>query len=70
MLFTDGLYEVEDATGALFNEEQLRATASRHAALEPEKFFDRVLRDIRKYSQRDTFEDDVCVVGMQIRRTD
>jgi serine phosphatase RsbU (regulator of sigma subunit) len=70
MLFTDGLYEVEDATGALFNEEQLRATVSRHAALVPEEFFDRVLSDIRKYSQSGTFADDVCVVGMQILRTD
>jgi sigma-B regulation protein RsbU (phosphoserine phosphatase) len=70
MLFTDGLYEVEDATGALFSEEQLRATASRHAALAPEEFFDRVLGDIREYSKSDTFVDDVCVVGMQIRRTD
>lgn len=70
MLFTDGLYEVEDASGALFSEEQLRATVSRHAALEPKEFFDRVLSDIRKYSQSDTFADDVCVVGMQIRRTD
>jgi serine phosphatase RsbU (regulator of sigma subunit) len=70
MLFTDGLYEVEDATGAFFNEEQLRATVSRHAALVPEEFFDRVVSDIRKYSQSGTFADDVCVVGMQILRTD
>src|SRR5215468_1744404 len=70
MLFTDGLFEVEDATGAFFSEEQLRASASRHAALAPEEFFDRVLGDIRKYSQSETFPDDVCVVGMQIRRTD
>ena len=70
MLFTDGLYEVEDTTGALFSEDQLRATASRHAALAPEEFFDRVLSDIRKYSESETFADDVCIVGMQIRRTD
>ena len=70
MLFTDGLFEVEDATGAFFDEEKLRATVSRHAALAPEEFFDRVLADIRKYSQRDTFADDVCVVGMQIRHTE
>jgi PAS domain S-box-containing protein len=70
MLFTDGLFEVEDATGAFFDEERLRATASRHAALVPEEFFDRVLGDIRKHSQSETFADDVCVVGMQIRRTD
>ena len=70
MLFTDGLFEVEDATGAFFNEERLHATASRHAALAPEEFFDRVLGDIRKYSKSETFADDVCVVGIQIRHTD
>jgi serine phosphatase RsbU (regulator of sigma subunit)/predicted GIY-YIG superfamily endonuclease len=69
MLFTDGLYEVEDATGAFFNAEQLRATVTRHAALAPKEFFERVLGDIRKYSQSETFADDVCVVGMQILRT-
>jgi serine phosphatase RsbU (regulator of sigma subunit) len=69
MLFTDGLYEVEDATGAFFSEAQLRATVSRHAALVPEEFFDRVVEDIRKYSGSGTFADDVCVVGMEIRRT-
>ena len=70
MLFTDGLFEVEDATGEFFNEEKLRATVSRHATLAPEEFFNRVLEDIRKYSQSETFADDVCVVGMQIRHTD
>jgi phosphoserine phosphatase RsbU/P len=70
MLFTDGLFEVEDSTGAFFDEEKLRATVSGHAALAPEEFFDRVLADIRKYSQRETFADDVCVVGMQIRHTE
>nr|MBA3544276.1 serine/threonine-protein phosphatase [Chthoniobacterales bacterium] len=70
MLFTDGLFEVEDATGAFFSEDQLRHTVSRHAALAPEEFFKRVLGDIRKYSQSETFSDDVCVVGMQIRHTE
>ena len=70
MLFTDGLFEVEDATGAFFTEEELRATVSRHAALAPEEFFNRVLADIRRYSQSETFADDVCVVGMQIRHTE
>ncbi|HXA09347.1 MAG TPA: SpoIIE family protein phosphatase [Chthoniobacterales bacterium] len=70
MLFTDGLFEVEDATGAFFTEEELRTTVSRHAALAPEEFFNRVLADIRRYSQSETFADDVCVVGMQIRHTE
>ncbi len=70
MLFTDGLFEVEDATGAFFDEDQLRATVSRHAQLAPEEFFERVLAEVRKYSHSETFADDVCVVGMQIRRTE
>jgi hypothetical protein len=49
---------------------QLLLIEVRHAALAPEEFFDRVLADIRKYSQRDTFADDVCNVGMQIRHTE
>jgi serine phosphatase RsbU (regulator of sigma subunit) len=70
MLFTDGLFEVEDATGSFFSEEQLRQTVTRHATLAPEDFFERVLHDIRKYSQRENFADDVCVVGVQIRHTE
>jgi serine phosphatase RsbU (regulator of sigma subunit) len=70
MLFTDGLFEVEDASGALFNEEQLQTTVDRHATLAPEEFFNRVLHDIRKFSQRETFADDVCVVGVQVQHTE
>ena len=70
MLFTDGLFEVEDASGTLFNEEQLQATVNRHARLAPEEFFDRVLDDIRTFSQRETFADDVCVVGVQVQHTE
>lgn len=61
---------MKNATGAFFDEDQLRDTVSRHAALGPEEFFERVLADIRKYSQSESFADDVCVVGMQIRRID
>ena len=70
MLFTDGLFEVEDASGELFSESQLQATASRHSALAPEEFFQRVVGDIRTFAQRETFADDVCVVGMKGRNTE
>ena len=70
MLFTDGLFEVEDAAGNLFSQEELQAAASRHAALAPQEFFTRVLDDVRNFSQRESFDDDVCVVGMQVQHTD
>jgi hypothetical protein len=37
--------------------------------LAPQEFFGRVLADIRAFSQRESFEDDVCVVGVQVQRT-
>jgi len=67
MLFTDGLFEVEDATGNFFSQELLQETATRHAAYPPQEFFTRVLADIRKFARRETFDDDVCVVGMQVQ---
>jgi serine phosphatase RsbU (regulator of sigma subunit) len=67
MLFTDGLFEVEDVSGALFSEEQLRLSVSRHAALPPQEFFSAVLAEVRGFSQRETFDDDVCIVGLQVR---
>ena len=70
MLFTDGLFEVEDRDGNVFREQELHATINRHAALPPEEFFGRVLEEIRKFSTRETFDDDVCVVGVEVRRTD
>lgn len=70
MLFTDGLFEVEDASGTLFSEEQLQAAVSRHASLPPQEFFSRVLDDVRTFSQRESFNDDVCVVGMQVQHID
>ena len=70
MLFTDGLFEVEDRDGNIFSEQELHATINRHAALPTEKFFTRVLEEIHKFSTRETFDDDVCVVGVEVQRTD
>jgi len=67
MLFTDGLFEVEDSSGELFSEEKLQETVGRHAALDPDAFFDTVLHEVRGFSQRETFDDDVCVVGIKVR---
>jgi len=70
MLFTDGLFEVEGPDGDSFTQQQFHATVNRHAASRPEEFFTRVLEEIRKFSKRETFDDDVCVVGVEVRRTD
>jgi sigma-B regulation protein RsbU (phosphoserine phosphatase) len=69
MLFTDGLFEVENAGGILFTEEQLHSTVARYAALPAQEFFDCVIKDVRQFSERQSFDDDVCVVGMEVQYT-
>jgi phosphoserine phosphatase RsbU/P len=69
MLFTDGLFEVEDASGTAFTEEQLHATVARYAAPPAQEFFDRVINDVCQFSERKSFDDDVCVVGMEVQHT-
>jgi serine phosphatase RsbU (regulator of sigma subunit) len=70
MLFTDGLFEVEDQAGNAFSQEQLQATVIRHATRAPEEFFRSVVDDVRQFSKRKEFDDDVCVVGVQVRHVD
>ena len=67
MLFTDGLFEVEDASGTVFTEEHLHTTVARYAPLPVQEFFDRVINDVRQFSERKSFADDVCVVGMEVQ---
>ena len=69
MLFTDGLFEVEDPSGEVFSQEQLRVAVNRHADRSPQEFFTRLLQDIHQFSKRDSFDDDVCIVGVQVRHT-
>jgi serine phosphatase RsbU (regulator of sigma subunit) len=70
MLFTDGLFEVEAPSGELFTQEQLQSMVGRHAMLPPEEFFKRILSEIRQFSERESFDDDVCVVGMHVQHTE
>ncbi len=67
MLFTDGLFEVEDPAGNVFSQEQLQAAAHRHATRAPEEFFSHVLHDVRQFAQRESFDDDVCVIGFRVQ---
>jgi serine phosphatase RsbU (regulator of sigma subunit) len=68
LLFTDGLFEVEDASGNVFSEEKLLATARRHAGLPPDEMITRLVEEIRAISHCKSFDDDVCVVGVQVQK--
>jgi serine phosphatase RsbU (regulator of sigma subunit) len=69
LLFTDGLFEVEDSAGDVFTEEKLLATANRHAGLPPHEMISSIVEEIRGISRLKSFDDDVCVVGIEVQRT-
>ena len=48
---------------------KLVETVTRYAGLLGPEFFDRVISAVRQFSERKSFDDDVCVVGMEVQRT-
>ena len=67
MLFTDGLIEAEGSDQKIFSREQLIAAVQNRAGLPTKKMFSQVLAEIRKFSGRNQFDDDVCLVGIEVK---
>jgi sigma-B regulation protein RsbU (phosphoserine phosphatase) len=65
MLFTDGLYEVENPETQLYSQEQLLASARQHSQLPAARLFDELLDQIKGFSVGTGFADDVCMVGLE-----
>jgi serine phosphatase RsbU (regulator of sigma subunit) len=68
-LYTDGLFEVENAESNLFTEEQLREVVSKHADLPPEALVEEVVREVEEFTGGRSFPDDLCAIGIQLMRT-
>jgi sigma-B regulation protein RsbU (phosphoserine phosphatase) len=66
--YTDGLFEACDSTGKGFGDERLRTLIGQSAALPIAPLIDRLLTEVRAFSGRDEFEDDVCVVAVESTR--
>ena len=67
-LFTDGLVEAESPQHEQFTETRLVNALRRRAHLSADRLIAEVVADIRKFSGRQQFEDDVCLVGMEVKR--
>jgi sigma-B regulation protein RsbU (phosphoserine phosphatase) len=68
LLFTDGLYEVEDARGELYDQNLLLETVTRQRALPTTDLFREILQEARSFSANGAFLDDVCLVGVEVCR--
>jgi serine phosphatase RsbU (regulator of sigma subunit) len=67
LLFTDGLVEVEGQAGqGEWGEDHLLQSVQQNRQMAPSLLFDQILSEIRQFSGQPEFEDDVCLIGMQV----
>jgi len=68
LLFTDGLYEVEGKHGELYDQALLLRAVERRLYRSTEQIFEETIGEVREFSATRSFEDDVCLVGMEVRK--
>jgi sigma-B regulation protein RsbU (phosphoserine phosphatase) len=68
LLFTDGLYEVDNEAHEEYGQERLLAAVRARHRLPTERLLDELLEDVHRFSSEKEFEDDVCLVAMEIAR--
>ncbi|MEY2408817.1 MAG: phosphoserine phosphatase RsbU/P [Verrucomicrobiota bacterium] len=69
MLFTDGLHEAEGSGGGEFGLERMRDFVRDRLAMPTAKLFAELLAEAGSFAGGKPFEDDVCLVGMDIALT-
>ena len=65
VLFTDGLYEVDSPDGKEFGKSALISSLDRLASVSVEKLFPAVVDEVCRFSSREHFDDDVCMVAVE-----
>lgn len=70
LLFTDGLFDVENHHDESFNEHRLRQSIQTRAGMPPDQLVHDVFREIEQFAEGRAFADDVCFLGMEIARLD
>jgi phosphoserine phosphatase RsbU/P len=65
VLFTDGLYEVDSPGGKEFGKSALISSLNRLATLPVEKLFPAIVHEVCRFSARENFDDDVCMVAVE-----
>jgi serine phosphatase RsbU (regulator of sigma subunit) len=68
LLFTDGLFEVEAPDGSLYDYQAFRAAVGELAGLKAADLCRSVVEKVCQFSGQREFDDDVCLVAMEIDR--
>lgn len=66
LLFTDGIFEVENREGEAFLQNRLVQVVSEERCEGVEELLDRVLTRVLSFAQSSRFDDDVCLLGMEL----
>ncbi len=69
ILFTDGLYEVENPRGELYDQGLLLKAVQQRNQLPVDQIFEQTLDEVRRFSVSHGFVDDVCLVGVELTRS-
>ncbi|MFN0127438.1 MAG: PP2C family protein-serine/threonine phosphatase [Verrucomicrobiales bacterium] len=70
LLFTDGLFEVENASAEAYGEGRLHESIRRRAGQPPAQLVQSLFTEVESFAEGRVFADDVCLVGMEIVRLD
>jgi serine phosphatase RsbU (regulator of sigma subunit) len=66
ILYTDGLCEASSPDGMIFGIDRLFSDVCEQGHRPIPELFDFLIEDARAFSARETFEDDVCMLGIQM----
>ncbi|MBI3851781.1 MAG: SpoIIE family protein phosphatase [Verrucomicrobia bacterium] len=68
MLYTDGLYEVEGPNQEFFGQERMLPAVTKRIHQPASQLFDELLEEIQRFALKREFDDDVCLVGMEVMK--
>lgn len=69
VLFTDGVFEVETADGDYFGMDRLLRALRKRINLPAARMFEEIVSEIQGSCVSGHFTDDMCLLGVEVRRT-
>ena len=69
ILFTDGVLEAENKEGEPFFEKRLMENIAQNATAPLDTLLDGILSSVLEFSETRHFDDDVCLLGIEVTRT-
>ena len=68
MFFTDGIFEMEGPNEEQYSQKRLVETVRQRIQLPTNQLFSEVIKDVRQFAEGRELIDDICLVGMEVRR--